>query len=246
MSKIHWVVNNARAESNNACRHIHANCILGLYLTQEKPMKANLNCLLLNCLLLNFRLLTLAVPVIFFSACQIQNGVAEKTTTPAPIDEYRIEQLSKSVCSASQKLRISTDVTRLNLNNFIVAGKVKAVIFKIGTADCALKFNYNFSTNENRHSGNLSLPPDGNVTPPQAGGNYTFDLVLPNSLPEKCIINGSAWEVVTAGESNQMMVITFRNISDAATSQYMNLISDKLVTVKPLAEAIGMNLYTCQ
>lgn len=195
---------------------------------------------------LNIRPLILTVAVAFLSACQIKNGVAENITTPTPVDEYRIEQLSKSVCSASQKLRLNTGVTQLNLNNFIATGKVKAVIFKKGTEDCALKFNYNFLNNENRQSGNLSLPTDENVTPPQAGGNYTYDLVLPNSLPEKCIINGSAWEVVTAGESNQMMVITFRNISDAATDQYMNLISDKLVTVKPLAEAIGMNSYTCQ
>ncbi len=192
------------------------------------------------------RLLALVVAASFLSACGIKNSDAGDIVTPTPVDEYRIEQLSKTVCPASQKLRFNADVTRLNLNNFIATGKVKAVIFKKGTEDCALKFNYNFTNNENRHSGNLTLQPDGNVSPPQPGGNYTYDLMLPNSLPEKCVVNGSAWEVVTAGESNQFMAITFRNISDSATSQYLNLISDKLVTVKPLAEAIGMNSYNCQ
>ncbi len=192
------------------------------------------------------RLLALIVTAGVFSACGIKNGEGVENLNPIPVDEYRIDQLSKTVCPTPQKLRLNSEVMKLNLNNLIATGKVKAIAFRKGAEDCALKFSFDFSNNENRLTGNLTLAADGNATPPQPGGNYRYDLVLPNSAPEKCVINGSAWEVVTAGESNQSMVITFRNLSDTTTSQYLNLISDKLVTVKPLAEATGISAYTCQ
>lgn len=191
-------------------------------------------------------LLALIATATLLSSCEIKNGEVADIIDPTPVDEYRVEQLSKKVCASSQKLRLSAEAMKLNLNNFIATGKVKAVIFKKGVENCALKFSYNFNNNENRLSGSLSLPADGNVSPPQPGGTYAYDLVLPNSQPDTCVINGSAWEVVTAGESNQSMVITLRNISDTSSSQYLNLISDKLIAMKPLAEAIGMNAYSCQ
>ena len=189
---------------------------------------------------------TLIVTLGFLTSCGVNVSLDETLPTPSPVDEYRIEQLSRTACPSSQKLRINTNVRNLNLNNLVTTGQVKAVIFKKGVETCALKFTFNFANNENKLTGEINVTADGTATPPQLGGIFGYQVTLPNSQANTCVNNGSAWEVITTSESGSRMQITFKNISDSGTIQYLNLASDKLITVRPLADAVGMTAYTCQ
>ncbi|OFZ31143.1 MAG: hypothetical protein A2622_00655 [Bdellovibrionales bacterium RIFCSPHIGHO2_01_FULL_40_29] len=194
---------------------------------------------------LSLPLLAIIVTSLLFSGCGERITDDNILNPEQHVDQLSLSKFEKNACAGDQKLVINPGVTNLNLNDFVVTGKVKAVAFRKGSADCVAQFIFNVNKFESKHSAQVNVQPDP-LNPTRPDGVFSYEFVIANTQPNTCISNGSVWQVISTQDVENLVQIFFKNLSEPNPNSYMYLSSDKLIPTQAIAANMGLLAYTCQ